>query len=153
VGDNIQSGSEDGIRISGFRHICERVGVKLINLREAGFVETDCNGHLLDIVYISSAVPDANVIVNLRKPRTHSRTVLTGGVKNMYGVIPQGLRVRYHGQYVGNEDFSKMLTDILSVVRLTGAFGSWLNGASRPGGSSLRLPQPAIACPPLLDCP
>jgi uncharacterized protein (DUF362 family)/Pyruvate/2-oxoacid:ferredoxin oxidoreductase delta subunit len=117
VGDDIQSGPEDGFQISGFRQMCERMGVRLINLREAGFVQTGCRGHLLDEFYISSAVLDADVIVNLPKLKTHSLTFLTGGVKNMYGVIPQGLRSKYHALYPRNEDFSMMLTDILSVVR------------------------------------
>lgn len=117
VGDDIQSVPEDGFRISGFRQMCERVGVKLINLRDAGHVETGCAGHFLDKVYVSSPVLEADVIVNLPKLKTHSLTVLTGGVKNMYGVIPQGLRTKYHSEYAGNANFSRMLTDILSVVK------------------------------------
>jgi len=79
VGDDIQSGSEDGFQVSGFRQMCERAGVRLTNLREAGFVETVCNGHFLEKVYLSKIALDADVIINLPKLKTHSLCILTGG--------------------------------------------------------------------------
>ena len=117
VGDDIDSDTEDGFRVSGFRQMCQRAGVRLTNLRDAGFVETECNGHLLEKVYLSRTALDADVIINLPKLKTHSLTVFTGGVKNMYGTIPTGLRTRFHAQYMRSEDFSQVLTDIFSAIR------------------------------------
>ncbi len=117
VGDDIQSGPGDGFQVSGFRQMCQRVGVRLTNLREAGFVETVCNGYFLEKVYLSTIALDADVIINLPKLKTHSLCVLTGGVKNMYGTIPIGLRRKFHAEYIRPEDFSQMLTDIFSAVR------------------------------------
>jgi len=117
VGDDIASQGTDGFSISGFQQMCQGIGVRLVNLRESGFVEIGCNGHFLDKIYLSRIVLDANVIVNLPKLKTHSLTVLTGGVKNMYGTIPSGLRTRFHGEYVKTEDFSQVLTDIFSATR------------------------------------
>jgi len=117
VGDDIASQSPDGFSISGFQQMCQRAGVRLVNLREGGFVEVGCNGHFLDKIYLSRIVLDADVIVNLPKLKTHSLTILTGGVKNMYGTIPSGLRTRFHGECVKTEDFSQVLTDIFSAIR------------------------------------
>ena len=117
VGDDIASQAPDGFSISGFQQMCQGIGVKLVNLREGGFVEVGCNGHFLDKIYLSRIVLDADVIVNLPKLKTHSLTILTGGVKNMYGTIPSGLRTRFHGEYVKTEDFSQVLTDIFSAIR------------------------------------
>jgi len=117
VGDDIASDIGDGFQISGFREMCQRAGVRLINLREAGFTEISCNGHFLKKVYLSTVALDADVIVNLPKLKTHSLTVLTGGVKNMYGTIPNGLRTRFHGEYMRREDFSQVLTDIFSAIK------------------------------------
>jgi len=116
VGDDIGIEVEDGFRVSGIRQMCQRAGVKLINLREAGFVETACQGHVLEKVYVSSTVLEAEVIINLPKLKTHSLTTFTGAVKNMYGIIPHGLRQRYHFQYMNIEDFSRMLTDVFSTA-------------------------------------
>ena len=117
VGDDIDSSNGDGCQVSSFRQMCQRAGVALVNLREAGFVEARCQGRFLEKVYVSRIAADADVIVNLPKLKTHSLTVLTGGVKNMYGVIPGGLRTRFHGDYAAKEDFAQVLTDIFSAAR------------------------------------
>lgn len=117
LGDDIESGAEDGYLISGFRQMSERAGVELINLREAGFVEVECRGSLLQKVCVSRACLEADVIVNLPKFKAHALTVFTGCVKNMYGVIPAGLRTRFHGEYPKREDFGRVIVDIFAVVR------------------------------------
>jgi len=117
VGDDVAYHAADGFRISGFQQMCDRMEVRLVNLLEGGFVEVECNGHFLDRVYLSRIALDADVIVNLPKLKTHSLTVLTGGVKNMYGTIPSGIRTRFHGEYVKCEDFSQVLTDIFSAIK------------------------------------
>ncbi len=116
VGDDIFSKEEDGFRISGYRKICEDMGVHLLNLKEAGFREVRCQGELLKKVFISPPVLDADFILNLPKLKTHSFTVFTGAVKNMFGVIPHGYRHRYHREFIKNDVFSQMLVDIFSCV-------------------------------------
>ena len=140
VGDDIQSGTGDGFQISGFRQMCRRVGVRLINLREIGFVKTACNGHFLENIYLSKIALDADVIINLPKLKTHSLCVLTGGVKNMYGTIPIGLRRKFHGAYIRNEDFSHVVTDIFSAIRpqLTIMDGIIAMEGEGPSAGSLR---------------
>jgi uncharacterized protein (DUF362 family)/NAD-dependent dihydropyrimidine dehydrogenase PreA subunit len=116
VGDDIQSKEEDGFLISGYRQICDELGVRLLNLKEDGFQEVNCNGKLLKKVFISPRVLEADFILNLPKLKTHSFTVFTGAVKNMFGVIPVGFRHRYHRQFIKNDVFSQMLVDIYSCV-------------------------------------
>ena len=139
VGDDIQS-TGDGFKVSGFRQMCQRAGVRLANLREAGFVETTCNGHFLEKVYLSKISLDADVIINLPKLKTHSLCVFTGGVKNMYGTISSGLRVKFHGEYIRNEDFSQVVTDIFSAIRpqLTIMDGIIAMEGEGPAAGSLR---------------
>jgi len=99
VGDDIQS-TGDGFKVSGFRQMCQRADIRLTNLREIGFVETACNGHSLEKVYLSKIPLDADVIINLPKLKTHSLCVFTGGIKNMYGIIPSGHRTKFHAEYI-----------------------------------------------------
>ena len=140
VGDDIASGAGDGFQVSGFRQMCQRAGVRLTNLREAGFVETVCNGHFLEKVYLSTISLDADVIINLPKLKTHSLCVFTGGVKNMYGNIPIGLRRKFHAEYMRSEDFSQVLTDIFSAIRpqLTIMDGIIAMEGEGPAAGSLR---------------
>jgi uncharacterized protein (DUF362 family)/NAD-dependent dihydropyrimidine dehydrogenase PreA subunit len=117
VGDDIEESGGDGFLISGYHAMCERQNVKLVYLREAGFAEQACNGKILKNLYVSKIVLEADIIINLPKVKTHSLTVFTGGIKNMYGVIPSGLRRRFHGQYLKSDDFCQMLVDIYALVK------------------------------------
>ena len=122
VGDDIRSGPADGFAVSGYAAMCRELGVRLINLKSAGFREVPCpSGEALKSVYVSSAVLDADAVVDLPKLKTHSFTAFTGAVKNMFGVIPCGSRLDLHSRFPGSEAFSRALVDIFACVppRLT----------------------------------
>lgn len=116
VGDDIQSGEVDGFKISGYRRVCAELGVRLINLKEAGFVETEIKGQVLKRAYVSRPVLESDWLVNLPKLKTHSLTIFTGAIKNIFGVIPYGLRLHYHRRFIRNTVFSQMLVDLYSCL-------------------------------------
>lgn len=116
VGDDIQSKEKDGFAISGYRKICKELDIPLVNLRKYGFQEVLCQGRILEKIYISPLLLEADFILNLPKLKTHSFSIFTGAIKNMYGIIPYGFRLKYHHQYPRTEIFSKMLVDIFSCA-------------------------------------
>ncbi len=116
VGDDIFSRNQDGFIKTGYRQVCEELGVRLVNLKEMGFREIDCKGQILRKTYISPLVLEADCILNLPKLKTHSFTVFTGAVKNMFGIIPHGLRLDYHRNCIRNDVFSQMLVDLFSCA-------------------------------------
>ena len=140
VGDDIEESDGDGFKISGFREMCDRQGAKLVNLKEMGFVEKPCNGKLLKNLYISKIVDEADVVINLPKFKTHSLTTFTGGIKNLYGVVPDGLRRRFHRDYLRPEDFCQMLVDVYSISRpeLTIIDGIMAMEGEGPGSGKMR---------------
>jgi uncharacterized protein (DUF362 family)/Pyruvate/2-oxoacid:ferredoxin oxidoreductase delta subunit len=117
VGDDIHSKGKDGFLISGYRQLSKELGVRLVNLKEVGFKEVNTNGEVLKKVYISPLVLESDFVINLPKLKTHSFTVLTGAVKNMFGVIPHGLRLDYHRRFVSSDIFCQMLVDLFSCAR------------------------------------
>ncbi|MFZ2055433.1 MAG: DUF362 domain-containing protein [Candidatus Aminicenantales bacterium] len=121
VGDDVNFGRGDEFLTTGFRRVCEELGVPLVNLRETGFVEVSLRGAVLKSVFIARPVLEADAVLNLPKLKTHSFTAFTGAVKNMYGVIPYGLRLEYHRRFPRNDIFSRMLVDVFSAAppRLT----------------------------------
>jgi formate hydrogenlyase subunit 6/NADH:ubiquinone oxidoreductase subunit I len=103
---------------------------------------------------------EADVIINLPKFKTHSLTLLTLGVKNLFGCIPGPKKPLWHLKAgKDQETFAKILVDIYNVVRpsltlLDGIVGMEGNGpnSGRPipiglilaSGDSLSLDQ--IVC-------
>ncbi len=116
VGDDIQHKKGDGFEISGYRKMCTELGVRLVNLKEIGFRETVCRGEIITKAYISPAVLDSDFLINLPKLKTHSFMAFTGAIKNMFGIIPHGLRCSYHRKYDNSELFAQMLVDIFSCA-------------------------------------
>jgi uncharacterized protein (DUF362 family)/NAD-dependent dihydropyrimidine dehydrogenase PreA subunit len=116
VGDDIQSKEKDGFLVSGHRQVCNDLGIRLVNLKERGFREVHCKGQILKKALISPVVHEVDYIVNLPKLKTHSLTAFTGAVKNMFGIIPFGLRLDYHRIFKWSDVFSQMLVDIFSCA-------------------------------------
>jgi uncharacterized protein (DUF362 family)/NAD-dependent dihydropyrimidine dehydrogenase PreA subunit len=140
VGDDVEAEDRDGFALSGYREMCKRVGVRLVNLKETGFVLKKCAGGVLNEVYISRVPLESDVVINLPKLKTHSLTLFTGGVKNMYGCIPTGLRRRFHGEFLRVEDFCRMLVDVYSLVQphLTIMDGIMAMEGEGPGNGQVR---------------
>lgn len=115
LGDDFRS-RHDELLVSGYPQVCDELGVRLVNLKEDGFREVDCHGGVLKKTYVSCHVLESDIIINLPKLKTHSFSVYTGAIKNMFGIIPHGLRLKYHRDYQKNEIFSQMLVDIFSCA-------------------------------------
>jgi uncharacterized protein (DUF362 family)/Pyruvate/2-oxoacid:ferredoxin oxidoreductase delta subunit len=93
------------------------MGVRLINLKSGGFREVPCpGGQAILSVHISAAALEADAVIDLAKLKTHAFTAFTGAVKNMFGVVPHGLRLVFHNRFPRNEVFSKMLVDVFSCL-------------------------------------
>ncbi len=50
----------------------------------------------MDTVRVSRAVLDADVVISLPKFKTHGLTVMTGAIKNSYGILPGAQKARLH---------------------------------------------------------
>lgn len=82
----------------------------------------------------------ADVIINLPKLKTHSFTLLTGAVKNLFGVVPGLIKPAYHAKFPDVNDFSSMLVDIMEFVNpaLTIVDGVWAMEGDGPGSGDLK---------------
>ncbi len=115
VGDDISFRQGDAFSACGYRAVLADLGVELSSLKEKGFREIPVNGEILDRIHFSREALEADCLLNLPKLKTHSFTIYTGAVKNIFGLIPHGLRLKCHREHIWNEDFSNVLVDIFSV--------------------------------------
>ncbi len=59
---------------------------------------------------------EADVIINLPVFKTHALTILTGAIKNMFGIIPGDYKSTLHGTAPSADRFSELLVDIYQAV-------------------------------------
>ncbi len=74
------------------------------------------NGKRLSSMNLCSYVRKADVIISLPKIKTHSSTVMTLAVKNMFGTVAGLTKAKYHSLYIRRAAFADMLLDVLSMV-------------------------------------
>jgi uncharacterized protein (DUF362 family)/NAD-dependent dihydropyrimidine dehydrogenase PreA subunit len=80
-------------------------GVKVV-LKTAGFEGT---------VSVSRAVLDADVIISLPRFKTHGLTVLSGAIKNSYGILPGAQKARLHLAAGNPERFHETIVDVFKL--------------------------------------
>lgn len=65
---------------------------------------------------IINPIADADFIINLPKLKTHAMTGFSGGIKNLFGVIPGLQKPQLHYQFPDIEGFSNMLLELSLTV-------------------------------------
>jgi uncharacterized protein (DUF362 family)/Pyruvate/2-oxoacid:ferredoxin oxidoreductase delta subunit len=103
---------------AGYDRIAEEEGCEIADPRATAvlFYDGPCRFKRFEI---SSAVFDADIILNLPKFKTHALTYITGAVKNLFGLIYGLNKAQWHLKARSKEEFSGFLLDY---------YGALLNG-------------------------
>jgi uncharacterized protein (DUF362 family)/Pyruvate/2-oxoacid:ferredoxin oxidoreductase delta subunit len=116
----------DSPSVGGLMRTAEKAGIKAVaNEMKCPLVEfnkpilpPERRGKIFKRLEVDQAVLDADVIINLPKFKTHSLTLLTLGVKNLFGCIPGPRKALWHLK--AGEDrktFAQILVDIYQVIQ------------------------------------
>jgi len=73
------------------------------------------NPAFLPTVSVSRAVLDADIIISLPKFKTHGLTIITGAIKNSYGILPGAQKARLHKESGGPVRFQEILVDVFRL--------------------------------------
>ena len=98
---------------TGIEEAAERAGVELVNFEASGVKELKFGKYTF---YVAKPVLDADVIINLPKLKTHSLTLLTCTMKNMFGTIPGFRKAELHKIYPKPRAFADMLVHLYKLV-------------------------------------
>ncbi|MHB0911870.1 MAG: DUF362 domain-containing protein [Armatimonadota bacterium] len=103
---------------TGMAELSSRTGVPIVRFDEEG-VECEATDALVfRQLLLARALQDADLLINLPKFKTHGLTMLTGGIKNLYGCVPGRKKLEFHLQAGDRpEMFAQLLVDILRTVR------------------------------------
>jgi uncharacterized protein (DUF362 family) len=107
--------ADKAFEVTGMKQMCENNGVEWINLRYVKD-KVDIAVHqreTLDKITVPRIVTES-AIVSAAKLKTHSSTVVTLGMKNMFGLLPDKFKSKYH-----LKDISKVIVDINTVIKPT----------------------------------
>jgi uncharacterized protein (DUF362 family) len=80
----------------GFKRLEREQGVSLVNLRHSRWIDTPLNGRLFKNIEIPEIVAEADLFVNHPKLKTHGKTKITVGLKNIFGCLRLKYKARYH---------------------------------------------------------
>lgn len=117
VGDSHGGPAEDlkrYWRTTGYHEVCKRLDVELVNFEKSGVYIKERNGRKY---YIAKPVMDCDCLINLPKIKTHSLTIFTCAIKNMYGTIPGQRKTEYHKLAPKPTDFAELVVDIYALTK------------------------------------
>jgi len=102
---------------------------------------------------ITEKINEYDFIINLPKLKTHLLTVLTLGVKNLFGFIPGRPKKNYHIEYPDGYSFSEMLFSLYRSVKtdvtiLDGIVG--MEGDGPTNGTKVKIGIIALARDPMV---
>jgi uncharacterized protein (DUF362 family) len=120
IGDSpgqIKISAEQIAKKIGLLEVCEEASIKFINFEHDTPVHDVIEGALrLKDYYVSNPVNECDLLINLPKLKTHGEATITGAIKNYWGIIPGGLKAKYHLLGRNPEQFGEALTDNFSWV-------------------------------------
>ena len=66
---------------------------------------------------MTTVLDEVDCLVSVPKFKTHDLTLLTGAVKNLFGLVSGTFKTELHKQYYDKEEFSRILVDIYEQAR------------------------------------
>jgi uncharacterized protein (DUF362 family) len=105
--------ADKAFEATGMKEMCNRNGVEWLNLRYVeDRVKLDVpNGEVLKSITVPRLVTESAVI-SAAKLKTHVNTTVTLGMKNMFGLLPDKFKAKYHMKGI-----SKVVVDINTVLK------------------------------------
>jgi uncharacterized protein (DUF362 family) len=100
-------------KVTGMGEMCERNGVEWVNLRHLkDKVVIPIEGGLALKKITIPCLVKKSAVISAAKLKTHTATKVTLGMKNMFGLLPDKRKFRYHLKGI-----SKVVVDINTVLR------------------------------------
>lgn len=96
---------------TGMDEIARKYDMEKVEFGSAGTLQFEARGN---VYYLARSAVECDLLINLPKLKTHSLTLFTGAVKNLYGCLPGFQKGNWHRRAPKNEQFSQVVVDIFS---------------------------------------
>jgi uncharacterized protein (DUF362 family) len=111
--DATMTNADRAFEKTGMKEMCDRNGVECVNLRHLkDRVKLEIPGcETLKSITVPRIVAES-AIISAAKLKTHVSTGVTLGMKNLFGLLPDKMKAKYHARGI-----SKVVVDINSVIK------------------------------------
>jgi len=117
------------MEVTGVTQVAERLGVEVVDLNRDEQVEVVApNAFVMERFAIAKTAWEADVTISLPVIKTHVRTGITCGLKNMKGVLPGNEKKRTHklGLDKAIVDLNRVVKPTFTIVDgIVGVQGAW----------------------------
>jgi len=94
--------------ITGIRKVCQEEGVCLVTFDKR---------RMRDKFPLTVWLDECGYLINLPKFKTHELTLLTGAIKNLFGLVSGTYKTELHKNYFEPAEFAKILVDIYQQAK------------------------------------
>ena len=111
--DATMTNANRAFEATGMKDVCKRYGIEFLNLRhikEKVKIPIP-DGEVLKDITVPKVVAESTII-SAAKLKTHSSTGVTLGMKNLFGLLPDKFKAKYHAKGI-----SRVVVDINSVIK------------------------------------
>lgn len=70
-------------------------------------------------LYVSSLAASADIVLSLAKFKTSCYMIISGAVKNLFGIVPGALKANLHQEFIERDEFARLLIDISLIPKKT----------------------------------
>jgi len=111
--DATMTNADNAFEATGMAEMCKQNGVECLNLRHApDKIKIKIpNGDCLKEITVPRIVTES-AIISAAKMKTHMATKVTLGMKNMFGLLPDKFKARYHVKGI-----NKVIVDINTAIK------------------------------------
>lgn len=96
--------------------VAEATGARLVVLEKYGFKRIEIpDAKFIDHIHVPKYLDETDGVVSVSKLKTHMQTLLTGAVKNLFGLTTTQDRLRAH-KLSRYSDFAEAVVDIFSAL-------------------------------------
>ncbi|MDD5562069.1 MAG: DUF362 domain-containing protein [Candidatus Omnitrophica bacterium] len=106
-----------GQYIENVDEVYELTGIKKVALEEGVQLVNFDKRRMRDKFPLTTWLDECDYLVNLPKCKTHEFTLITGAIKNLFGLVSGTYKTELHKNYFQPDEFAKILVDIYQEAR------------------------------------
>jgi uncharacterized protein (DUF362 family)/ferredoxin len=132
-------------KTTGMRTAADRTGAELISLEKEPRREVTVAGPAGPVrIHVTEWYFKADCIINLPKLKTHNLTVITGAVKNHYGLLPGAQKAQFHLRIPQPHLFSAFFAEIYRTLPTHLSIMDGVEGMDETGPAGGRIIKPGV---------